>query len=70
MVKRVILPVGVVFKGSGWYITDSRKSNGAESSSTETSAKDGDSDAKKTKKDGESDAKKVKKDAAAAPANA
>lgn len=24
-VKRVIHPVGVVFKGSGWYITDSRK---------------------------------------------
>lgn len=32
LVKRVIYPVGVVFKGSGWYITDSRKSpseNGA-----------------------------------------
>ena len=24
-VRRVIHPVGVVFKGSGWYITDSRK---------------------------------------------
>ena len=24
-VRRVIQPVGVVFKGSGWYITDSRK---------------------------------------------
>ena len=23
-VRRVIQPVGVVFKGSGWYITDSR----------------------------------------------
>ena len=23
-VKRVIHPVGIVFKGSGWYITDSR----------------------------------------------
>lgn len=26
-VKRVIHPVGVVFKGSGWYITDSRKTS-------------------------------------------
>jgi putative FmdB family regulatory protein len=34
-VRRVIQPVGVVFKGSGWYITDSRSkgsdSNGAKS---------------------------------------
>ena len=28
-IRRVIQPVGVVFKGSGWYITDSRpKSTG------------------------------------------
>jgi putative FmdB family regulatory protein len=27
-VRRVFQPVGVVFKGSGWYITDSRNSNG------------------------------------------
>lgn len=26
-VRRIIQPVGVVFKGSGWYITDSRKSS-------------------------------------------
>ena len=25
LVRRVIQPVGIVFKGSGWYITDSRK---------------------------------------------
>jgi putative FmdB family regulatory protein len=24
-VRRVISPVGVIFKGSGWYITDSRR---------------------------------------------
>jgi putative FmdB family regulatory protein len=24
-VRRVLHPVGVVFKGSGWYVTDSRK---------------------------------------------
>ena len=28
-VRRVFQPVGVVFKGSGWYITDSRKSETA-----------------------------------------
>lgn len=28
-VRRVFQPVGVVFKGSGWYITDSRKSTSA-----------------------------------------
>ncbi len=27
-VRRVIQPVGVIFKGSGWYITDNRKSTG------------------------------------------
>src|SRR6266576_2161070 len=26
-VRRVLHPVGVIFKGSGWYITDSRKSS-------------------------------------------
>ncbi|HWQ13157.1 MAG TPA: FmdB family zinc ribbon protein [Roseiflexaceae bacterium] len=28
-VRRVFQPVGIVFKGSGWYITDSRKSESA-----------------------------------------
>ena len=28
-VRRVFQPVGIVFKGSGWYVTDSRKSNSA-----------------------------------------
>src|SRR5262245_63225988 len=31
-VRRVLFPAGIVFKGSGWYITDSRKSTGSESS--------------------------------------
>jgi putative FmdB family regulatory protein len=31
-VKRVIHPTGIVFKGSGWYINDSRK-GGSDSSS-------------------------------------
>ncbi|HMO55866.1 MAG TPA: zinc ribbon domain-containing protein [Roseiflexaceae bacterium] len=36
-VRRVFQPVGIVFKGSGWYITDSRKSDSA-TVGTETSA--------------------------------
>ncbi len=36
-IKRVIGNVGVVFKGSGWYITDSRKPS--ESTSNGTTAK-------------------------------
>lgn len=37
-VRRVIQPVGVVFKGSGWYINDSRKSS-SESDSARSGAK-------------------------------
>jgi putative FmdB family regulatory protein len=45
-VRRVIHPVGVVFKGSGWYINDSRASSGKSSGdgnsgdSSNTKAKD------------------------------
>ena len=35
--RKVFHPVGIVFKGSGWYITDSRSS----SNGTTTRAKDG-----------------------------
>lgn len=28
-VRRVFQPVGIVFKGSGWYVTDSRKTESA-----------------------------------------
>jgi len=39
MVKRVIQPVGVVFKGSGWYINDSRKTSNSDTSSETAAAK-------------------------------
>ncbi|NJN65651.1 MAG: zinc ribbon domain-containing protein [Chloroflexaceae bacterium] len=43
-VRRVFQPVGVVFKGSGWYITDSRKSSGkSESGKTADETKSSDS---------------------------
>ena len=32
-VRRVISPVGIIFKGSGWYITDSRRQIGSNTSS-------------------------------------
>jgi putative FmdB family regulatory protein len=58
-VQRVIQNVGVVFKGSGWYITDSR-----------SSSKKSDDPAKKTEKTESGDAKKTesKDTVGAAPA--
>ena len=38
-IRRVIQPVGVVFKGSGWYITDSRPKSAASGDSAEKSTK-------------------------------
>lgn len=32
-VRKIFHPAGIIFKGSGWYITDSRKSSSSESSS-------------------------------------
>jgi len=34
-VKRVIQPVGVIFKGSGWYVKDSRSSGSQGGKKTE-----------------------------------
>src|SRR3954463_9105663 len=52
-VRRVIGNVGVVFKGSGWYITDSRKS----SESSVKPEKNGKADAKEPTAATKSDAK-------------
>ncbi len=41
-VKRVIQPVGVVFKGSGWYINDSRKKSNSETASDAAAPKSDD----------------------------
>src|SRR5262245_18223335 len=38
-VRRVFQPVGIVFKGSGWHITDSRKSSNEIVGGEETNAK-------------------------------
>lgn len=40
-VRRVIQPVGIAFKGSGFYVNDSRSSNGASSSSSSSKGASG-----------------------------
>ena len=69
-VHRVISPVGIIFKGSGWYITDSRRqisgaptvdtktANGTESSKADAASSKGGGDAKEP---GESSASKPTK---------
>lgn len=36
-VEKILYPVGVIFKGSGFYSTDYKKSGGAESSESSSS---------------------------------
>lgn len=54
-IRRVLHPAGVIFKGSGWYVTDSRKgkdSNGAsDSGDSSTPAKTSEPAAKAEKKE-------------------
>jgi predicted nucleic acid-binding Zn ribbon protein len=51
-VRRVVGSVGIVFKGSGFYVTDNRSSNGkGRVKTTEKSSASSD----KTKEDGKSD---------------
>src|SRR6266571_2919058 len=69
-VRRVIQPVGIIFKGAGFYATDSRKSSSASSSSngnSDSSKSDGKSDTKsETKSDSSSTSSDSKPAAAAA----
>jgi predicted nucleic acid-binding Zn ribbon protein len=59
--RKVYTPVGIVFKGSGFYSTDNRSPSGSrpkkENSSTETNESD-----KKEKKDKTEKPKKAKED--------
>lgn len=41
-IRRVIQPVGIVFKGTGWYLTDSRKPEKSEGGSDEGKKADAD----------------------------
>lgn len=53
-VRRVIQPVGIIFKGSGFYVNDSRKASSS-ASSPDSSKSDGKSESGKS--EGKSEAK-------------
>ncbi len=46
-IRRVFQPVGIVFKGSGWYINDSRK--GSDKSNSDSTAKAASTESKPAK---------------------
>jgi putative FmdB family regulatory protein len=48
-IRRVIQPVGVVFKGSGWYITDSRPKSSSDSGDSKAKSDSTDKAADKDK---------------------
>lgn len=58
-VRKVLFPAGIVFKGSGWYKTDSRPSTSSENgSATAAAAGDGKTETKaETKSEPKSEAK-------------
>lgn len=64
-VKRLLYPVGVVFKGSGWYITDSRKAEAKDKSSVDDTGTKAESSDTTTK---EETTTKSDKESTAAPA--
>ena len=64
--KKVLQPVGIVFKGSGWYITDSRKSASSDSSDSKADVKT--EAMSETKSDAKSDAKSEVKPASGSDA--
>lgn len=67
-IKRVFQPVGVIFKGSGWYINDSRKSTEAKGKSDTKGKSEAKDDGGEAKSEGTSDT--TKKDAPAKDAPA
>ncbi|MFW6074612.1 MAG: FmdB family zinc ribbon protein [Chloroflexota bacterium] len=64
VVRRVIHPTGVIFKGSGWYITDSRSSgSNGHSSSTVAPAESESSNGQETKAESAKSSSEKKKEA-------
>ena len=49
-VKRLLYPVGIVFKGSGWYVNDSRPADKSENAEGAKPAEATSGDAAKTEK--------------------
>lgn len=62
--RKVYLPVGIVFKGSGFYATDNRSPSGGRKgkSSSEESASSSDSEKTSTEKSSDSSKSEAKKD--------
>jgi putative FmdB family regulatory protein len=52
-IRRVLHPAGVIFKGSGWYVTDNRKSSGTSGESSTTSSSNSDATPSKSEKTAE-----------------
>ncbi len=62
-VRRVVGSVGIVFKGSGFYVTDNRNSNGkGRVKTTEKSSEPSDKKSSEKSKDSDKPAKSDKKD--------
>ena len=60
-VRKILHPAGIIFKGSGWYITDSRKSESASTGDSKSSKGESKSESKseagESKSEGKSEAK-------------
>lgn len=69
-VRRVMQPAAIVFKGSGWYATDSKSASGANRRGTKPDSDGGEKTASdkadKTDKGDKSETKPAKKEASAA----
>lgn len=72
--KRVLHAAGIIFKGSGWYITDSRQSDSAATSSTtseksseKASEKSSEKASAETKKDGATSTTKTSSESTSKP---
>jgi putative FmdB family regulatory protein len=66
-VRRVIQPVGIVFKGSGFYVNDSRKSSSTAQTASGAKTTEGASDSSKDSKDSASGDKGDTKESKPAP---
>ncbi len=67
-VKKVITPAGIIFKGSGWYITDSKKTNSSApaAANSEKKSDNGDNSSEKAASDKTGEAAKPAETAPAA----
>ena len=65
-VKRLIQPVGIAFKGSGFYVTDSRSSTPKEATSTKKDGAGKDDAGKGEKSDATKEVKRESKETAKA----